>query len=70
MLKKYNIKNLDCAHCAKKLENDLSKIEGVTKCNVNFLSQKITVEFDLEEEKLLEEMKAVIKKTTPSVKLV
>lgn len=43
------IKGLDCAGCAAKLEQNLSKITGVNAASVSFVSQKIIVEFDAEE---------------------
>ena len=36
--------DLDCAHCAAKLEDAVKKIDGVTGCSVNFLSQKMVLE--------------------------
>lgn len=44
MKKTYKLENLDCANCAAKMETAIAKIEGVTKCTVSFLSQKLTLE--------------------------
>jgi copper chaperone CopZ len=44
MRKQYQIENLDCAHCAMKMEEAAGKIEGVEFVNVNFLSMKLTLE--------------------------
>ena len=48
-LKKYrfNIIDLDCANCAKKLENEINKIDGIKNCVVNFGTSKVTLESDL-----------------------
>ncbi|WP_241781695.1 heavy metal translocating P-type ATPase [Paenibacillus sp. DMB5] len=35
---------LDCANCAMKIENKVSKIEGVSSCSVNFAMKTMTVE--------------------------
>ncbi len=43
-----NIKNLDCAHCAAELEEELLKIEGVISCSVSFVNQKISSEVENE----------------------
>lgn len=43
------IKGLDCAGCAAKLEQKLSKITGVNAVSVSFVSQKIIVDFVAEE---------------------
>lgn len=44
---RYDIKDLDCAHCAKKLENEFNNIEGITNCIVNFGTSKLSLESDL-----------------------
>lgn len=46
MRKQYLIENLDCAHCAMKMENAAKKIDGVTFVSVNFVSMKLTLEAD------------------------
>lgn len=44
MKKTYKINDLDCAHCAAKMEEKIKAIEGVTNANVNFIAQKLTIE--------------------------
>lgn len=44
MKKVYKIE-VDCAHCANLMEQATRKIEGVATANINFITQKITVEF-------------------------
>lgn len=44
MKKVYKLQNLDCAHCAQKIETAIQKIEGVTFASVNFTAQKLTIE--------------------------
>jgi copper chaperone CopZ len=46
MKKVFKIEDLDCAHCAAKIEEAVKKIEGVTNAQVSFLSQKFTLEAD------------------------
>lgn len=46
MKKVFRLEDLDCAHCAQKIENGIAKIEGVISVSVNFLSQKLTLEAD------------------------
>lgn len=48
MERNVKIKGLHCANCALELEEELSKINGVTKAQVDFLSQ--TVRLDAESE--------------------
>lgn len=46
MIKAYSINGVDCAACAAKIENRISKIKGVESCVLSFMSKKLTVEFD------------------------
>jgi len=44
MKKTYKIE-VDCANCATKMEDAAKKTEGVADASVNFVLQKMTVEF-------------------------
>ena len=46
MKKTYELEELDCANCAAKMERKISKIKGVDSVEVNFLTQKMTIEAD------------------------
>lgn len=43
MKKKFKLENLDCAHCAQKMEDEINKLEGV-KASISFMAQKLTLE--------------------------
>ena len=43
---RYDIKGLDCAHCAANLESEIAEIEGVISASVSFMTLKIEVEFE------------------------
>ena len=45
MKKTYNIE-VDCANCANLMEEAAGKTEGVASVVVNFMTQKMIVEFD------------------------
>ena len=45
MKKTYNIE-VDCANCANKMEDTTRKVEGVASATVNFMTQKMIVEFE------------------------
>jgi copper chaperone CopZ len=45
MTKTYKIE-VDCANCANKMEQATKKTLGVKNAVVNFMTQKMTVEFD------------------------
>lgn len=44
MRKTFIIEDLDCAHCAAKMEEAVKKIDGVTFASVNFIKSNITIE--------------------------
>ena len=39
-------KGLDCPNCAKKLEEDLKKIVGITNANVVYVTGNIELEYE------------------------
>jgi len=59
MKKTYNIE-VDCANCANLMEDATKKTEGIKDACVNFMTQKMIVEFEegVDEKKT---MKAVLK---------
>ena len=59
MRKTYKLTDLDCAHCAAKMEAAIQKIDGVTEASVSFLTQKLTVE--AEDSRFEDIMKQVVK---------
>lgn len=54
MKAKYKIEGLDCANCAAKIEEAISKLDGVNSVRVSFLSEK--VKFDLADDIDLEDL--------------
>ena len=58
MNKVYKIE-VDCAVCANKIQDAVSKVEGVKSVTVNFLTQKMIL--DIEDTKYDEVYKKVIK---------
>lgn len=59
MKKTYKIE-VDCANCANKMEDAAKKTEGVKDAVVNFMLQKMIVEFE-EGQDAKEVMKQVVK---------
>ena len=59
---------VDCAHCAAKIEDAIRAIEGVEEVTVNFIAQKMTlVADDARFDSVLEEAIAKAKKIEPDV---
>ncbi len=46
MKKSFKIEDLDCAHCAAKIEDEIRKLDGVNSVSVNFLAQKLVLDAD------------------------
>ena len=44
MRKVFKLQELECANCAAKMEREISKLEGVTKATISFMTQKFTLE--------------------------
>lgn len=59
MKKTYKIE-VDCANCTNKMEEATKKVDGVKDANVNFMTQKMTIEFNEGQEEDAV-MKAVVK---------
>ena len=48
MIKKYKVE-VDCANCAAKMEDAIKKLEKVNDATVNFMTQKMTIDADVED---------------------
>ena len=46
MKKSFKLEDLDCAHCAAKIEDEIRKLDGVNSVSVNFLAQKLVLDAD------------------------
>lgn len=71
MKKIYQLEELDCAHCAAKMQEAIGKIDGVESVVISFLQQKMVLE--AEESKLdaiLNEASRIIKKIEPDCSIV
>ena len=63
-MKKYRLKNLDCASCALKIEDNLKNLHEVKFVNVNFANSTLTIDTDN-----FEKVKARIKELEPEVEV-
>lgn len=64
---KYNINNLDCANCAREIEESLNKNKDLKNVIVNFNTSKLSYESD--KEFTLKEMNELVKKVEPDAYL-
>ena len=44
MKKSFKLDEIDCANCARELQDELAKLDGVQSVSVNFMTQKLTLE--------------------------
>lgn len=64
---KYTLEGLDCANCAKKIENEIAKTNGYVDVNVNFSTLKLT--FKTDKQNPQKEIMQIIQKIEPEVEV-
>lgn len=66
MKKTFKMTDLECAHCAAKMEDGIKKLPGVNSASVNFLTQKLTIDADEERfDEIMEQAVKICKKIEP-----
>ena len=69
MKKVYSIEGLDCANCAAKIEDKINKIKEIDEANLNFMMEKLSIEFkvstDEEAEEVMQQVRKIVKKMEP-----
>lgn len=69
-MKKFNLKNLDCANCAAQIEANVAKLDGVNSVSVNFLTTTMKIDFDENRsDEIIENIRKIIKKLEPDTVL-
>ena len=67
MKHKFTIEGLDCPVCASKLATKMAEIDGVDQVKINFITEKLTIESELEEALLLDMLRKTAKTFDPDV---
>ncbi len=67
MKKVFNI-DVDCAQCALKCQEAIKTVEGVTDCQINFMTLKMTLEAD-DIDKVLKKCLKAAKKVEPDFEI-
>lgn len=70
MKKKFRMQDLDCAHCAAKMEEAIKKVEGVNDASISFMTQKLMV--DAEESRfddIMDEIVKICRKVEPDCRI-
>ena len=71
MKKVFKLEDLECAHCAQKMEDAIKKIDGVRDAKVNFIMQKMTIEADDEKfDAAVAEAVRICKKIEPDCRVI
>lgn len=71
MKKVFKIEELCCANCAAKLENAISKIEGVSKVSLNFIAEKLIIEAEEELfDEIMKECVRLAKRIEPDCRII
>ena len=71
MKKVFELRDLDCANCARKMEEAVAKLNGVEEVKVNFLSQKMTITIvDSEFDSVMKQVVKACKKVEPDCEIV
>ena len=70
MKKTFLLEDLDCAHCAAKIEADVKALEGIKSAALVFLTQKLNLDIeDGKEAEVAKAVKAIVKKYEPDVEV-
>ncbi|AIW41614.1 MULTISPECIES: heavy metal translocating P-type ATPase [Paenibacillus] len=65
------LEGLDCANCALKIENGVSKIEGVLDCSVNFVTKTLTMTTSSDQkEEVFRQTERKVHRLEPHVRMV
>lgn len=72
MKKKFKFEGLKCANCANKIEEAISKMDGVEDVKVSYLSEKVKFELadDIDLDNLIEEANKIADKIEPGSRIV
>lgn len=71
MKKVFKLTDLDCANCARKMEDAIRRLDGVEDVQVNFMTQKLTlVADDARFEEIVEQAAKVCRKVEPDCVIV
>lgn len=65
---KYLLQGLDCANCAKKIEDKIASTEGYQEVSVNFSTLKLS--FKTEKENPKKEITNIVKALEPDIEVV
>lgn len=70
MIKTYELKNLNCAHCANKIDEELKNLPNINNHSLNFIKKELKIDFDDENiQETIKKMKETIKRIEDVVEI-
>lgn len=69
-VRKYTLQNIDCAHCAMKIEGAIAELDGVDNVIVTFATKTLSLESNLDENKLFNTLQKIIDSVEDGVTLI
>ena len=71
MRKSFKLDEIDCANCARKLQDELARLDGVDAVSVNFMTQRLTLTAaDERFDEVLERVVALTARVEPDCEIV
>ena len=71
MKKVFKLQDLDCANCARKMEDAIKKLDGVEDAQISFLTQKLTLSAAEERfNEIVSDAVKICKKIEPDCKII
>ena len=71
MKKAYSLEELECANCAAKMERAIKELDGVKNVSVSFMTQKLILDTECEDQGILiKEIQKIIKKYEPDCRII
>ena len=66
MRKVYKVEDVCCASCASKIEDGISKLDGVNKATINFMTSKLVLDADPDKlDSILDQAQKIFTKYEP-----
>ena len=70
MKKIYILEDLDCAHCAAKIESKINELEEIENASVDFINGKCSFVSNDNEKEILSKVRKIVNDLEPDVKVI
>ena len=71
MKKTWQVEDLDCAHCAMKMQEGIAAIPGVQSASLNYLSARLTIEAEeADMDRIIKEAVKICRRIEPDCRIV